>query len=58
MLIGYACYFFYSFSSISGYSQYLVLGWPTMLLSPSNVVLAWSCLLFPTRGMQKAHIFH
>ncbi len=30
---------FTSFSSISGYFQYLILGWPTMLLSPSFVHL-------------------
>ncbi len=37
--------FFTSFSSISGYFQHLILGWPTMLLSPS-----WSFLLLQVRS--------
>ncbi len=30
-----------SFLSTSGYFQYLILGWPTMLLSPSYNILTY-----------------
>ncbi len=38
---------FSPFSSISGYLQYLILGWPTMLLSPVGLHVCYCCHFFP-----------